>query len=82
MSLLLVAATTHKANTVPFLLLGLGITLAGPAIRLRDQARQQLAAGKGASTEKVKWLERFVIGCGVLLAAGAVGVIVDVSPLP
>ena len=82
MSLLLVAATTHKANSIPFLLLGLGAILTGPAIRLRDQSRQQLAGGKGASVEKVKWLERLVIGCGILLAAGVVGVIVDVSRLP
>ncbi|MDO7887961.1 hypothetical protein [Hymenobacter cheonanensis] len=82
MSLLLVVVTTHKANTIPLFLLGLGAILTGPAIRLREQARQQLAVGKGASIEKVKWLERAVIGCGILLAAGAIGVIADVSRLP
>jgi hypothetical protein len=82
MSLLLIATTTHKANTITVLLLGLAAILTGPAIRLRDEARKQLAAGKGASIEKVKWLERLVIGCGILLVAGIISVIVDVSLLP
>ena len=82
MSPLLITATTYKANTVPIVMVGLGLFLLSTVVSYRDQARKQRAAGVGGNREqRVKWLERGVIGCVLLMVAGIIWILVEVSNL-
>ena len=81
MSLLLIATTSHKANTIPFLMIGLGFYLMSYMVRLRDEVRKQREPTE--STRKKSRLSNWVAtASALLLVGGIVWIIVEVSNLP
>lgn len=74
MSLLLVAATSYKANTIPFLLVGGSMFLLSYIQGLR---RQQARKGRKSTT-----LDRMAMSLCVLGASGLAWILVEVSKLP
>jgi hypothetical protein len=74
MSLLLVAATSYKANNIPFLMLGGSVFLLSYIQGLR---RQQASKGK-----KSKALDWIAIGLCVVGASGFAWILLEVSRLP
>jgi preprotein translocase subunit YajC len=81
MSLLLVAATSHKANTFPFLMIGLGFCLLSYVQRLRAEVRQQREQ-TDSTRKKAKLSNRLATGSALLLISGIIWIIIEVSTLP